>query len=138
MFTEGICQDGAAILNDGVMVPIEEIIDRLNASVDFAPLYALIDSKPYENSVVTVHKIRQALMEAVAPCWSKTVPNESGYWWWWNEDGWPIPVNIEVSLTDGPRYFATQGQHGWNRFQWVEDMGGYWMRLTEPPLPKSV
>ncbi len=68
--------------------------------------------------------------------WSKTPPNESGYWWWWNEDGPPVPVNIEVSLTDGVRYFATQGQHGWNRFQWVEDMGGFWMMLSEPPLPE--
>lgn len=33
MFTEGICGDGAAILNDGVMVPISEILERLNASV---------------------------------------------------------------------------------------------------------
>lgn len=65
--------------------------------------------------------------------WSRKVPNESGYWWWWNEDSLPVPVNIDWSPTDGGRYFATQGQHGWNRFQWVEDMGGLWMRLMEPP-----
>ena len=29
-WTEGICGDGAAILRDGVMVPIEEVIARLN------------------------------------------------------------------------------------------------------------
>ena len=29
-WTEGICGDGAAILRDGVMVPIEEVITRLN------------------------------------------------------------------------------------------------------------
>jgi len=39
MFTEGICQDGAAILNDGVMVPIDEIIDLLNAAQDMERNY---------------------------------------------------------------------------------------------------
>lgn len=29
-YTEGILGDGAAILKDGVMVPIEEIVSRLN------------------------------------------------------------------------------------------------------------
>lgn len=70
--------------------------------------------------------------------WQRQPPNENGYWWWWNEDGPPVPVNIEVSLTDGPRYFATVGQFGWNRAQWVEDMGGLWMRLMEPELPDSL
>jgi len=31
MFTEGICQDGAAILKDGEMVPIDAILTMLNA-----------------------------------------------------------------------------------------------------------
>ena len=79
----------------------------------------------------------ERLQTIVGNKWSKETPNESGYWWW-DEDSPPVPVNIEVSLTDGVRYFATQGQHGWNRFQWVEDMGGQWMRLLEPPLPESV
>lgn len=30
VWTEGICGDGAAILKDGVMVPIEEVIRELN------------------------------------------------------------------------------------------------------------
>lgn len=30
LWTEGVCGDGAAILRDGVMVPIEEVIDALN------------------------------------------------------------------------------------------------------------
>ena len=29
-WTEGVCGDGAAILRDGVMIPIEEVIARLN------------------------------------------------------------------------------------------------------------
>jgi hypothetical protein len=31
-YTEGICQDGAAILDNGEMVTITEILDRLNSS----------------------------------------------------------------------------------------------------------
>jgi hypothetical protein len=29
-YSEGICGDGAAILEDGVMIPVEEIVKRLN------------------------------------------------------------------------------------------------------------
>ena len=29
-YTEGICSDGAAILKDGAMVPIEDVVARLN------------------------------------------------------------------------------------------------------------
>lgn len=86
--------------------------------------------KPVEGS-------KSALIDGLACGWSKDLPNETGYWWWWNQDGLPIPVNIDWSPTDGGRYFATQGQHGWNRYQWVEDMGGYWMRLSEPEPPAS-
>lgn len=63
--------------------------------------------------------------------WNPDPPDEQGYWWWWNLDGPPIPVSILFSGTEN-RYFAAQGQHGWNRFQWVDDMGGMWMRLFEP------
>lgn len=68
------------------------------------------------------------------PAWLHVLPDEQGYWWWWNEDGPPIPVYIMFSGTDG-RYFASVGQHGWNRVQYVEDMGGMWMPLPEPPTP---
>ena len=70
--------------------------------------------------------------------WLSIPPNVTGLWWWWNEDGPPVVVNIGVSLTGVRRYFAEQGQHGWNCSQWAEDMGGMWMRLTEPPLPESI
>jgi len=29
-WTEGVCDDGAAILRDGVMVPVEDVVDALN------------------------------------------------------------------------------------------------------------
>jgi len=34
MWNEGICGDGAAILKDGAMVPIEEVIDELNKTIN--------------------------------------------------------------------------------------------------------
>lgn len=68
------------------------------------------------------------------PQWRKEPPDEQCYWWWWNQDGPPVPVSILFSGTEN-RYFAAPGQHGWNRFQWVEDMGGMWMRLPEPETP---
>lgn len=40
MFTEGICGDGAAILNDGEMMPIEEIVDRLNDAAEMERSYS--------------------------------------------------------------------------------------------------
>lgn len=68
--------------------------------------------------------------------WSRVLPDEGGVWWWWNEDedSNPIPVHIEWSGTDG-KCFATQGQYGWNRFQNVEEMGGYWKRCNTPGAP---
>lgn len=68
--------------------------------------------------------------------WSQELPNDQCYWWWWDgdPDATPIPVSIMYSGTDS-RYFASDNQHGWNRFQYVEDMGGWWAKITEPPLP---
>lgn len=74
-----------------------------------------------------------AVQRRVSLRWSKELPCEQGWYWWWDEDpdGIPVPVSIMKSGTDG-RYFATAGQLGWNRPQYVEDMGGQWMRLLEP------
>ena len=33
-YTDGICEDGAAILKDGVMIPITEILEKLNSIED--------------------------------------------------------------------------------------------------------
>ena len=41
-WTEGVCGDGAAILRDGVMVPIEEVIARLNQAEARAALAAAL------------------------------------------------------------------------------------------------
>lgn len=73
------------------------------------------------------------------PSWLSIPPDEQGLWWWWNQDpdSAAIPVQIMFGGTDN-RYFASIGQYGWNRVQYVEDMGGLWMRLIEPPLPESI
>lgn len=70
--------------------------------------------------------------------WMEKLPDHQGLWWWWNEDqdSIPIVVNIAFSGTDGS-YFATQGQHGWNRFQSVSEMRGLWMPLHEPDVPEE-
>lgn len=37
LYSEGICQDGAAILRDGVPVPVAEIIEMLNSTAQSQP-----------------------------------------------------------------------------------------------------
>lgn len=55
------------------------------------------------------------------------------WYWWWNEDpdGVPVPVSVMYSGQD-KNYFASEGQLGWNRFQLVEEMEGWWKKLIEP------
>ena len=77
-----------------------------------------------------------ALIDGLSGVWSKDLPTEQAWYWWWNEDpdSEPVPVSIITSGTDG-RCFASKGQLGWTRHQYVEEMGGQWMRLIEPVLP---
>jgi hypothetical protein len=90
----------------------------------------------------TVNAAKKALAAIPSPpngCeWKKETPGEQALWWWWNEDGPPIPVSIMASGHENVRYFASQGQYGWNRAQWVEDMGGFWMKVVEPDPPISI
>lgn len=74
-----------------------------------------------------------------ALAWSTDLPNEQADWWWWDgdEDAQPILVSILVSGHGSQaRYFASMGQHGWNHVQWVEGMGGHWMKAIIPEPPK--
>lgn len=66
---------------------------------------------------------------------SRVLPDKQGWYWWWNEDpnSLPVPVSIVYSGTE-KRYFASIGQLGWSRPQWVEDMGGKWQMLVEPSI----
>ena len=67
--------------------------------------------------------------------WTKNPPDQQCLWWWWDEDpdSEPIPVSILESGTNN-EYFASIGQHGWNRAQWVKEMGGVWMKVLIPKL----
>jgi len=69
------------------------------------------------------------------PQWQRNPPDKSGWWWFWygDADCAPAPVSIMYSGSDG-RYFASSGQLGWTRRQYVDDMPGYWMPLPEPPI----
>jgi hypothetical protein len=83
------------------------------------------------------HEVAELLSSHFAAnIWTENYPDASGLYWWWNgdEDSLPVPVNIAYSATDNS-YFATIGQHGWNAYQPVTDMGGFWMRLEEPSAP---
>lgn len=72
------------------------------------------------------------------PEFTKTIPVELGLYWWWNEDedSNPIVVDIAYSGTSNS-CFAMQGQHGWTRYQDVEEMGGWWAPITIPAQPKE-
>ncbi len=54
----------------------------------------------------------------------------SGFWWW--DDG-QLVVPVWVGLSSpGKFFFASTGQHGWNRSQKVSEMGGVWMKCDVP------
>lgn len=61
---------------------------------------------------------------------------EQGWWHWWNGDRdiAPIPVSILWSGSDD-RFFASIGQLGWTKPQYVTDMGGWWRLIPTPQLP---
>lgn len=68
--------------------------------------------------------------------WQRKLPDESGLWWWWNEDEDSLPLVVGVAYSGtSDSHFAMQGQHGWTRYQDVEEMGGWWRRLPEPEMP---
>ena len=75
----------------------------------------------------------------VTTVWRKDLPDEQRIWWWWNgdPDGDAIPVQIMYSGTDSS-YFASQGQHGWNRAQDVKEMRGLWMHCDAPEIPVAL
>ena len=77
--------------------------------------------------------------ESAANAWGDwATVNEQAWYWWWDQDpdSGPVPVSILHSGSDG-KYFASVGQRGWNRAQNVEEMGGRWMLMREPELPRE-
>lgn len=95
----------------------------------------------YEHDISMIRGGWYAAMSHInnaAPKWRRETPDESGLWWWWNEDEDSCSIPIEIALSGGTQpevYFAMAGQYGWSRAQPVIEMGGFWMRCLEPPLP---
>ena len=50
-YTEGICNDGAAILKDGIMMPIEDVINNLNKTNNLVMLIKLLVHTLRENKI---------------------------------------------------------------------------------------
>lgn len=68
--------------------------------------------------------------------WTKGLPDDQCDWWWWDEDPDSAPILVSILYSHPDSYFAASGQHGWNIWQSVESMGGYWMKAVIPPPPK--
>jgi hypothetical protein len=85
---------------------------------------------------VTADAIMYLLQQSQWHSAAERLPDEQCAWWWWNgdPDGQPILVSILYSGTSC-KYFAAIGQYGWNVAQYVEDMGGYWMKAVIPQPP---
>ncbi len=90
-YTQGIMGDGAAILDDGALLTVEQILDRLNASAmaPFAPadLVALVDA--YGNAAYWSHQMeddsgigvaRNALLAAIGRMGGAAVPLADAMW----------------------------------------------------------
>ena len=45
MYTEGLCDDGAAILRNGVMVPVEDVVEELNRTAELEAENATLRAK---------------------------------------------------------------------------------------------
>lgn len=63
--------------------------------------------------------------------------DESGWYWWWNEDEDSAPVPVSV-MFDMHGYFASTGQLGLTRAQYVSEMEGRWKKLPEPDVCKDI
>ena len=50
-YTEGICADGAAILKDGIMMPVEDIVATLNQTDNMVMLIKLLTHTLQKNEV---------------------------------------------------------------------------------------
>lgn len=61
--------------------------------------------------------------------WDRVNHDETDIWFWWNGDH-SFPVNI-MKDHDG-KFFASVGQWGWNRAQFLHEMGGLWFPCLCP------
>ena len=63
---------------------------------------------------------------------------ESGWYWLGIHDLDSAPVPVSVLTDSHGTYFASTGQLGWTRAQNVDEMGGLWMPVTEPEVPREL
>lgn len=71
-------------------------------------------------------------VRGVVGVWSKELPTEQDSYWSWNGEDAPIHVEVFWSPTG---CFLPAGQYGWTRAQDVSERGGWWAKLSPPPLP---
>lgn len=72
--------------------------------------------------------------------WGRDIPQQAGLYWWWNGDPNAGPIDVRLDFANGADdgLYALPLQHGWNRFQRVADMGGYWAACTAPIVPHEL
>jgi hypothetical protein len=112
IWTEGVCGDGAAILKDGVMQPIEDVIAALNAAelVQSVPACVACDGSPapenspcavcgavlqrYARPAITPVPVierpweREGFCDAEGRCWFSAQAVGGHYWSLWPRQKW--------------------------------------------------
>lgn len=68
--------------------------------------------------------------------WNKVYSHpQTDLWLWWNGET-TFPVNIMRDA--GGKMFASLGQWGWTRAQFLDEMGGLWSPFIVPEPPKAL
>jgi|DeeseametaMP0747_FD_contig_61_1802717_length_949_multi_2_in_0_out_0_2 hypothetical protein len=68
---------------------------------------------------------------AVSPAgnWHEEPPREQGDWWWLSDQPGATPLRVSILYgSTACKFFAPDGQHGWQTGRYVDDMGGKWMK----------
>lgn len=68
--------------------------------------------------------------------WTKSPPTEQDWYWHWNGDAdcSPLPTSVLYSGSSG-KCFVSQGQLGLSHAIDCDEYGGWWLRITTPPIP---
>lgn len=83
MWTEGICGDSAAILKDGVMVPVDEVINALNQMMFHGEENHIIDCNYCGKQQIIVHPTSMPKHKVFCPiCRTQMIPTR-----WQTDDG---------------------------------------------------
>jgi hypothetical protein len=136
-WTEGVCGDGAAILRDGVMVPIEEVIARLNQAEARAALSAPVQGPTDEDLYDLANDCDLDRLEGERSCPDGVVVKE-GCWEAWDHQlvafaralltRWGRPAVELVPVTErlpGPEDCDAKGRCWW-LFEGSDDYEPCW------------